>query len=191
MSIHHLVLIFCAVFSTCLYAAPVETLTQTCAPCHGDTGVSTKAKTPHLNGQLSDYLEEDIRRIANGSRVSTVPDHIPKSWTGEDVMAVAEFYAASRAQRPAQTTDAAQVAKGAVWYKKRCADCHPDNGRESKRDAPLMAGQNLEYMKEQTRAFVAGKRKFVFLMDDAFKGLSAADLDGVAHYFASQEQFKK
>lgn len=191
MTIKNLALIFCAVFSTCLYATPAETLTQACAQCHGATGVSTQAKTPHLNGQLSDNLEDDLRRLANGSRVSSVPEHIPKSWTGEDVMAVADFYAASRSPRPAQTTDAAQVAKGAVWYKKRCADCHPDSGRESKRDAPLMAGQNLEYMKEQTRAFVSGKRKFVFLMDDAFKGLSAADLDAVAHYFASQEQFKK
>ena len=191
MSTKTLALIFSALWSACLYAAPVETLTQTCAQCHGETGVSTKAKIPHLNGQLSDYLEEDIRRIANGTRASTVPDHIPKSWTGEEVMAVADFYAASLGPRPAQTTDAAQVTRGAVWYKKRCADCHPDSGRESKRDAPLMAAQNLEYMKEQTRAFVSGKRKFVFLMDDAFKGLSAADLDGVAHYFASQEQFKK
>lgn len=186
-----LTLIFCVVFSTGLWATPVETLTLACAQCHGDTGVATQPKTPHLNGQLSDYLEEDIRRIAKGGRFSSIPDHIPGSWAAEDVMAAADFYAASRSPRPAQVTDAALVAKGALIYKKRCADCHPDNGRESRRDAPLMAAQNLDYMKEQTRAFVSGKRKFVFLMDDAFRGLSQADLDAVAHFFASQEQFKK
>jgi sulfide dehydrogenase cytochrome subunit len=186
-----LALIFCMVLSTGLFATPVETLVLSCAQCHGDTGVATQPKTPHLSGQLSDYLEEDIRSIAKGGRVSSIPNHIPNTWSGEDVMAAADFYAASRSPRPAQTTDASLVAKGAILYKRRCADCHPDNGRESKRDAPLMAAQNLDYMKEQTRAFVSGKRKFVFLMDDAFRGLSQADLDAVAHFFASQEQFKK
>ena len=81
------------------------------------------------------------------------------------------------------------MAKGEALYKRRCADCHPNNGRESKRDAPLLAAQNLDYLMEQKRAFVSGKRQFVFLMDDAFRGLSLADLDSVAHFFASQEQF--
>ena len=181
----------CAVFSASLCAAPVETLTQPCAQCHGATGVSTQAKTAHLNGQLSDYLEEDISGIASGARQSSVPNHIPKTWTGLEIAAVAKFYAESKAVRPAQITDAALVAKGQGLYKKRCADCHPDNGRQSDHDAPLLAAQNLDYLIEETRAFVSGKRKFVFMMDDAFRGLSVADLESIAHFFASQDQFKK
>ncbi len=189
MSIQTSVCIFCAVFSACLSAAPVDTLTQTCAPCHGAAGVSTQVKTPHLNGQLADNLEDDIRRLASGTRPSSVTDHVPANWTVVDTAAVAQFYASSRAARPPQPTNASLVAKGEALYKRRCADCHPNNGRESKRDAPLLAAQNLDYLKEQTRAFVSGKRQFVFLMDDAFRGLSLADLDSVAHFFASQEQF--
>ena len=119
MLIKTLALMLCTVLSTSLLAAPVETLTQACAQCHGDTGVSTQARTPHLNGQLSDYLEDDLRRLGNGGRVSTVPEHIPKSWTAEDVMAVADFYAASRSPRPAQSTDAALVAKAKAALEKQ------------------------------------------------------------------------
>jgi sulfide dehydrogenase cytochrome subunit len=187
----NLALIFCAVFSTCLFAAPAETLTQICTPCHGEAGISSKAHTPHLNGQLADYLEEDIRRIAKGDRVSSIPEHIPQVWSDQEVIAVADFYSASSSPRPSQLTDPALVAKGAVWYKKQCSNCHMDNGRESKHDAPLLAAQNLDYLQAQMRAFVSGKRKFLFLMDDSFLGLSQADLDAVAHFFASQEQFKK
>ena len=186
--------IFCgALFSVAVLAAPpaVDQLTQSCAECHGPVGVSSMAKTPHLNAQLASYLEEDISGYANGGRVSSIPNHVPKTWTGPEIAAVAKFYAASKATRPEQQTDPDMVTKGEVIYKKRCAECHPNNGRGSDHDAPLMAAQNVDYLMEQTRAFVSGKRKFVFMMDDAFRGLSPAELDSVAHFFASQNQYKK
>lgn len=193
MPVRTSVLMCCALFSSAALAAPpaVDVLTKPCAECHGASGVSSGAKTPHLNGQLVTYLEEDIAGLAKGGRISTIPNHVPTTWTGPEIAAVAKFYAASNAPRPGQVTDPQLVAKGQSTYQKRCAECHPDNGRVSDHDAPLMAGQNLEYMMEQTGLFVSGKRKFAFMMDDAFRGLSSADLDAVAHFFASQDQFKK
>jgi cytochrome c553 len=191
MSIQTSAFFFFAAFSVCLHAAPVETLTEPCAKCHGPAGVSTQAKTAHLNGQLSDYLEEDISGIANGGRATSIPNHIPRSWTAQEISTVAKFYATSKATRPAPYADAALAAKGEALYKKRCADCHPDSGRGSDHDAPLLAAQDLDYLVEQVRAFVSGKRKFVFLMDDAFRGLSLAELESIAHFFAAQDQFKK
>ncbi|MEO5658862.1 MAG: c-type cytochrome [Polaromonas sp.] len=186
--------LFCfALFGGAVLAAPteVEILTKPCAECHGSAGVSSTAKTPHLNSQLSEYLEEEISGLAKSTRASGVPNHVPKTWTGSEIASVAKFYAASKEARPVQSSDPLEVAKGAEIYKKSCALCHPNNGRESDHDAPLMAAQNIDYMMEQTRAFVSGKRKFVFQMDDAFRGLSPAQLDSVAHFFGSQDQFKK
>jgi cytochrome c553 len=193
MSIRIAALVGGALFSAAVLAAPpaVDVLTKPCAECHGPAGVSSLPKTPHLNGQLAEYLEEDISGYANGGRVSSIPNHVPKSWTGPEIAAVAKFYAASKVARPAQVTDPEAVAKGEGVYQKRCAECHPNNGRASDHDAPLMAAQNVDYLMEQTRAFVSGKRKFVFMMDDAFRGLSPAELDSVAHFFASQDQYKK
>ncbi|AYH41993.1 hypothetical protein [Azoarcus sp. DN11] len=176
-----------------VFAAPpdVQSLTQPCAECHGAAGVSGAAKMPYLNGQLADYLEQEIAGLANGDRISDIPNHVPKTWSAPDIAAVAQFYAQSTAQRPAQSVDPQKVAQGKVIHGKRCADCHPDAGRSSDHDAPLMAGQNLEYMLEQIKAFVSGKRKFVYLMDDAFRGLTPDELASVAHFFASQDQRKK
>ena len=193
MFIRTFFLLCCALVSQAAVAAPpvVDVLTKPCSECHGLAGVSGVAKTPHLNAQLPGYLEEDIAALAKGGRVSNIPNHVPSTWTGPEIAAVAKFYAASKAPRPVQVTDPELVAKGFAIYKGHCVDCHPDNGRQSDHDAPLMAGQNLEYIMEQTRLFVSGKRKFAFMMGDAFRGLSPADLDAVAHFFASQDPLKK
>ena len=191
MLIRTSLLFCCAVFSVAAFANPIEVLTKPCAECHGVAGVSSTPKTPHLNSQLVGYLEEDISGLANNSRVTGVPNHVPKTWTGPEIAAVAKFYSQSKAARPVQVTDPAAVTKGQVVYQSKCAECHPNNGRDSEHDAPMMAAQNVDYIMEQTRAYVSGKRKFTFKMDDAFRGLSPADLDAVAHFFASQDQFKK
>lgn len=51
-----------------------------------------------------------------------------------------------------------------------------------------MAAQNLEYLTAQSKLFVTGKREFATMMDEGFRGLSEADLEAVAHYFASQDE---
>jgi cytochrome subunit of sulfide dehydrogenase len=163
-----------------------EQMIKSCAECHGAAGIASAPGTPHLGGQTSDYLQQEISGLANGDRRSTIADHVPKSWTEQDIVNVSKFYARSKAPRPEQTTDAAKVAQGEALYSKRCSECHTNKGRGSDKDAPLMAGQNLEYLTEQTRLYLAGKRRFPFLMDDAYKGLKADELEAITHFFASQ-----
>lgn len=193
MRAHTVAVAFSALSCSALVAAApdVESLTTPCAECHGKAGVSAVPKTPHLNGQLADYLEQEIAGLANGDRATSVANHVPKTWSAANISAVAQFYANQIGQRPPQALDSQKIAQGKVIHGKRCAECHPDAGRQSDHDAPLMAGQDLDYMIEQTKAFVSGKRKFVFLMDDAFRGLTPDELAAVAHFFASQDQFKK
>jgi cytochrome subunit of sulfide dehydrogenase len=167
-----------------------EDLVKSCAQCHGTTGVAAVPQTPHLNGQIADYLEQEISALVSGERKTAVADHVAKTWTRADVSAVAKYYAASKAPRPKQAIDPQKVAKGAEIYKQRCAECHVDSGRGSDKDAPLMAAQDMEYMSAQTRLFVSGKRRFPFMMDEAYSGLNAEQLESVAQFFASQEQVK-
>lgn len=162
---------------------------QYCARCHGSDGLATGPGLPHLSGQLETYLADSIGKLQKGRRPSTVATHIPAELSGSDLAAIAGHYAGIRAPRPQQAVDLAKLARGEEVYRNRCAECHPDNGREADKDAPLMAAQSLDYLQAQTRLFVSGQRKFGFLQDDAFKGLSSDDLDAAAHFFASQEQY--
>lgn len=167
-------------------AALVE---QHCARCHGIDGLATGPGLPHLNGQLETYLTDAVGKLQKGRLPTEVSAHVPPDLSAGDIVSIAGYYAGVRATRPKQEVDPAKLARGEEVYRNRCTDCHPDNGREADKDAPLMAAQSLEYMVAQTRLFLNGKRKFGFMQDEAFKGLSSDDLEAAAHFFASQDQY--
>jgi sulfide dehydrogenase cytochrome subunit len=170
---------------TCRAEPMAPAALQACTDCHGANGVAAKAGTPHLNGQLQEFLAQAMSRFSSGRRSTAVPQH--KALAPADVDAVAAFYASQKAAaRPSQKIDAAVSARGERVYNERCADCHVDAGRDSDKDAPLLAGQEKEFLVAQTLLFKTGARKFPFKMDDAYRGLSDDDLKAVAEYFAAQ-----
>ena len=79
------------------------------------------------------------------------------------------------------------VEKGRTIYDNRCADCHVGSGRDSDGESPLLAGQDLNFLVTQTIAYKSGARKFPFMMDRAYRGLTDEELTSVAHYFAAQD----
>lgn len=183
------VLLFFPLCQGVLGASPeVEEAIKPCIECHGSNGIATTPQTPHLNGQNSFYLQVAMSGLQDNKRPSAIKDHVPKAFTEKTMAAVADHYAKAVATRPKQAVDAQQVARGMTVYNSKCADCHPDNGRESDKDSPLMAGQNLEYLILQARLFKQGRREFATLMDEGFRGVSESDLDSVAHFFASQDE---
>jgi cytochrome c553 len=160
---------------------------QVCATCHGPGGVSVQPKTPHLNGQLPAFFVEAMQAFAKGNRPTAVAEH--KTFAADQYASAAKFYAEQRNMvRSKSNTDPAMVLKGEKIYLNRCQDCHLDDGRDSDKDAPLIAAQELEFLVAQTLAFKTGARKFPFLMDDAYRGLSDDELASAAHYFAAQPQ---
>ena len=176
------------VFSSLAYAG-VDPASSPCAECHGADGVAAKSGIPHLNGQTLDYLEHAISQFQAGSRPGSALGHEPAGIDSASVAELLKHYSASKAVRPKQDRlDPKLVEKGEALYQNRCADCHPDNGRESDKDAPLMAAQDLDYLIKQGHHFMDGKRKYVTMMDKAFQGLSDTDFESVAQFFASQDQ---
>lgn len=183
--------ILCLMFFAGAHAMAQEAplvVQQDCARCHGLDGIATKPAMPHLNGQLDNYLVASMKKMQKGRLPTEVANHVPASLTESELATVARYYQAVKATRPTQETDPDKVARGEVVFRNRCNDCHGDNGREADKDAPLMAAQNLQHQLHQIDLFVSGKRKFGFLQDDAFKGLSREELESVAHFFASQDQ---
>lgn len=165
---------------------PGTNLTDNCSECHGSDGLGFKPGVPHLNGQPEALLGNMINAFREGTRPTKVKMH--RDITAADVTPLARHYAQQKAQRPKSATTPELVTRGEATYLKRCADCHLDNGRESDKEAPLMAAQDLGYLVAQTLAFKTGERKFPYLMDGAYKDLSDEDLTAVAHFFAAQDQ---
>lgn len=167
-------------------AQDAEALLKPCVECHGISGIAAKPGIPHLDGQMAEYLNNTLRSYTDGIRNTAVAQH--KNLPPDTRKAMAAHYAAQKVKREKVPTDPALIARGDELYLSRCADCHPDNGRETDKDAPLMATQNLDYLIMQSIAFRKGERRFATMMDDAYKGLTETDLTAVAHFFASQDQ---
>jgi sulfide dehydrogenase cytochrome subunit len=157
-----------------------------CVDCHGSDGIAKEPDMPHLNGQIEGLLITMLKAYSDGTRRPHVPAH--RSIPSENIAPIAKHYASQKANRPKSPTNPDLVTRGEVLYTDRCASCHLDSGRDSDKEAPLLAAQNLQYLIEQSLYFKKGDRKFPYLMDDAYKNLSDDDLAALAHYFAAQEQ---
>lgn len=182
----HSLLYSLSVIVQVVQAQDIDALLKPCIECHGTNGIATKPATPHLDGQRAVYLIESLRAFNDGTRKTAVPQH--KGVAKDAAKAIANHYENQKATRPKSAVDASLLARGEELYLGRCADCHPENGREAEKDAPLMAAQNVDYLGAQAFAFKKGERRFATMMDDAFRGLNEADLTSVAHFFASQSQ---
>lgn len=67
-----------------------------------------------------------------------------------------------------------------------CAACHGADGNSANPEWPKLAGQHASYLSSQLAAFKAGERVNA-LMAGQVAGLSEADMQDLAAYFAEQE----
>lgn len=160
---------------------------KACTSCHEENGNGVKPNYPFLNWQEAKYLEDQMVGFQNGEQPTGVPKHIPKSLTRPQLKAMAAYYASQKPPREKQPFDAAKADIGKPLFQERCMDCHMDNGRQSDKDAPILAGQPAEYLFTQEKWYMSGKRKYSHKADEAHKGLDEAQREAVAHFLASQE----
>lgn len=183
-------LALCAMaFSAAAYAVPptAEILSYACAGCHGTQGGSAGPSMPSLGGQNKVFFIDAMKKFKSGERNGTVMNRLAKGYSDEQIVAMADFFANQKRVAQTAPVDAAQVAAGKAVYDSACKRCHLENGKEFEEDTPVVAGQWLKYLQIQTAEFRDGKRKMSDKKAEKVKGLSAADWDAMAHYYASQK----
>ncbi len=80
---------------------------------------------------------------------------------------------------------APDLALGRSIAEKTCHKCHQVDGASKDPQYPILAGQHAAYLAKQLRAFRAGERRNP-LMEAVAGGLSEAEIESVAAYFAAQ-----
>ncbi len=163
-------------------ASPIEN----CIDCHGTDGVAAEDDTPHLNGQPEHLLVGMMNAFREGRRPPKILMH--REIRDANVEPIAAHYARQTAQRPRQTVNPELVERGELLHWRHCADCHMDSGRASEKEAPLTAGQNLDYLINQARAFKTGARALPAMTERIFRELKEDDLVAIAHFYAAQAQ---
>jgi len=129
-----------------------------CAPCHGKDGVSEQPTVPSLAGQKNDYVVLALFQFRNGHRPSESMGPIAKPLSDNDLGNLAKYYSALRPWQPVRAADAQAAGAGPpLTQKDHCVQCHGPNlaGQDS---VPRVAGQPIEYLTMQLRAFKAGNR---------------------------------
>lgn len=73
----------------------VEALALNCMTCHGEDGVSP-GSVPTIYGKRADWLTAQLLEFRSGTRESTIMGRIMKAFTDEDIVNLAEYFAARR-----------------------------------------------------------------------------------------------
>lgn len=186
-------------------AIPSPELLERCGRCHAADGAAASPGTPSLDGQLHKYLVDSIELLISGKRHTGVTDHLPPGLSRAQILSLASHYSQLPARSGADEIDPDKVQLGAMLHMERCMACHEDSGRSTDNKglgSPILAGQRLAYLREQMSTYLSKRRQFLDVMKEgAFTGkslsingnpvrdpigaLSQADVDALAHFFAS------
>ncbi len=167
-------------------AAAGQTKAATCAVCHGPMGNSTNPDYPILAGQTARYLYLELRDFKDGRRADPRMTPVAAGLSREDMLDLADYFAA---QKPAPVTvkaDAAQIEAG----QKKAADtlctmCHLGEFK-GQNEIPRVAGQYPQYIVKQLKDFRAHRRtNDAGNMTSVTKGLSDQDIENLAAYIAN------
>jgi len=159
---------------------------EVCAACHGADGNSAIGRFPVLAGQTARYLCLQLKDFKEGRRSEPSMEPIVAKLSTQDMLDLAEYFAAQKPKPIAFKADAARVARG----KKKadevlCTMCHL-GGMSGQNEIPRVAGQHPEYVIKQLKDFKARTRtNDAGSMTSVAQTITERDIEDLAHYISS------
>ncbi|MGI9333512.1 MAG: c-type cytochrome [Gammaproteobacteria bacterium] len=175
-----------------------ESMSATCAACHGNDGNSPDPQWPNLAGQHERYIAKQLAAFQEGeegSRNNAIMLGIAAGLSKQDMADLGAFYA-TQAQRPGFAEGTAElIARGERLYRggdsttdtPACQACHgPDGLGDPLAGFPRLAGQHAVYVATQLMAFRAEERTNdpAGMMRASVDRLSDEDIEALAQYIA-------
>jgi cytochrome c553 len=183
---------FCALVVGSVHAGAYDVQTgrqkaeEACAPCHGKGGVSEQPTVPSISGQWNDYVVLALFQFRAGHRPSETMAQFAKPLTDNDLGNLAAYYSSLRPwTRTRQSSAAAIAAAPALTQQRNCVQCHGGPGLPGQDSIPRIAGQKIEYLTAQLKAFRTGNRGDIDgNMTSATQGLTDAEIETLADYIS-------
>jgi cytochrome c553 len=156
---------------------------QVCAACHGADGNAPAPEMPSLAGQSWRYLYIQLRDFKEDRRSNPLMSPMAQPLSREDMINVANFYAAQPLKPSAFKADEAKARLGkAKADETLCTMCHLGEFK-GQNEIPRVGGQNYPYIVAQLKAFKARTRtNDAGNMTSVARTLSDADIENLAHY---------
>jgi cytochrome c553 len=161
----------------------VRAQAQVCAACHGADGNAVSADFPSLAGQTWRYLYVQLRDYKEGRRSNPLMSPMAANLSREDMIAIANFYAAKPLKPSTFKVDEAKAKLGKAKSEETlCTMCHL-GGFLGQNEIPRVAGQGYEYIVAQLKAFKERNRtNDAGTMTSVARTLSDADIENLGHY---------
>ena len=156
-------------------------LSEDCESCHGDDGNAKKDKMPTLAGQDAKYFIKAMNHYKGGKRQHKKMFEAVEELSEQDIINLATFYAS---QEPLPR-DVHAPLKSTEWIA-RCERCHGMDGNSSDPRFPMLAGQDMMYLKKALKAYSSGGRSNT-TMHAMADPLSKMDIERIAQHFATQQ----
>ncbi|MCG2592683.1 cytochrome c4 [Ramlibacter sp. XY19] len=161
----------------------VRAKTQVCAACHGPDGNAVSADFPSLAGQTWRYLYIQLKDYQEGRRSNPLMSPMAANLTREDMIAIANFYAAQPLKPSTFKVDEAKAKLGKAKSEETlCTMCHL-GGFLGQNEIPRVAGQGYAYIVAQLKAFKDRTRtNDAGTMTSVARTLGDADIENLGHY---------
>ena len=163
-------------------AAAGKTKAAACVGCHGAEGVSVNLPGPTLAGQRDAYLQDALKAYIAGGRSDPMMSASAKGLSDDDVANVAAYFAGAKCISVLDAEKQAALPGKATATK--CTACHGADGNSTNPSWPNLIGQSKGYLVNALNAYKGGVRKNGMMAGIA-KGLSDADIENVAAYYAA------
>lgn len=159
---------------------------QVCAACHGADGNSVAPNFPSLAGQTWRYLYIQLKDFKEGRRNNPVMSPMAMPLSRDDMINVANYFAAQPLKPSAFKADEAKMKLGkAKADETLCTMCHL-GGFAGQNEIPRVGGQQYDYIVQQLRDFKARTRtNDAGNMTSVAQTLSDTDIENLGHYLTS------
>ena len=157
-----------------------------CAACHGADGNSPAGAFPILAGQTARYIYLQLKDFKEGRRKDPSMDTMVANLSRDDMLDLADYFAAQKPKPLAFKADSAKVAKGSAKANETlCTMCHL-GGFAGQNEIPRVAGQYPDYIVKQLRAFKARTRtNDAGSMTSVAQTLTDDDIENLSHFIAN------
>jgi len=159
-----------------------------CVKCHGEDGNASGSGMPNLTAQDPGYFVQSMQAYRNGDRGHRLMQKLVAELDDDTLLKMGTFYAVQEPLRT-ETAGDGDPDLGQVLTE-GCANCHGADGNPSGANMPTLAGQDARYFVKAMVAYKEGKRSHQ-KMFEAVEGLSEADVENLAAYYAGQEPVRR